>query len=153
MRSPWFENDAIAQATLMAQTYRHWFGEDLVTPATGQSLEVAWFEAPRVIVAHGTEPDPILNYGNRTALNLWETDWATLCITPSRFTAEAPNREERARLLAAVSRDGFIKNYAGIRISTTGRRFRIARATVWNLIDARGVFRGQAATFSDWEYL
>ena len=56
-----------------------------------------------------------------------------LC-TPSRLTAEAPNREERARLLAAVTTRGFIDDYSGIRISNTGRRFRIAQATVWNLL-------------------
>ena len=153
MQTPWYEKDALAQANLMARGYRHWFGEDLVTPKEGQSLAESFFEAPRVIVSHGTEPDPILNYGNRTALDLWETDWATLRATASRFTAEAPNREERARLLAAVTRDGFIKNYAGVRVSSTGRRFRIAQATVWNLIDEHGTYCGQAATFDRWEYL
>ena len=29
-------------------------------------------------------------------------------------------------------------------------RFRIERATVWNVVDAGGVYRGQAATFSEW---
>jgi len=55
--------------------------------------------------------------------------WAELTRTPSRLTAEAPNREERARLLAAVTARGFIDDYSGVRISKSGRRFRIARAT------------------------
>jgi hypothetical protein len=46
-----------------------------------------------------------------------------------------------------VGRDGFIDDYAGTRISATGRRFRIERAVVWNLIDAAGVRHGQAAMF------
>ena len=29
-------------------------------------------------VAHGTQEDPILSYGNRAALDLWETDLETL---------------------------------------------------------------------------
>jgi hypothetical protein len=79
--------------------------------------------------------------------------WAELTRTPSRLTAEAPNREERARLLAAVTARGFIDDYSGIRISKTGRRFRIAQATVWNLLDEGGQHCGQAATFSSWEFL
>ncbi|MEZ6067919.1 MAG: MEKHLA domain-containing protein [Planctomycetaceae bacterium] len=38
----------------------------------------ALFEAPFVVVAHGTEADPILDYANRQALELWETDLPTL---------------------------------------------------------------------------
>ena len=49
--------------------------------------------------------------------------------------------------------NGFIDDYAGIRISKTGRRFRIAQATVWNLLDERGIYSGQAAMFLRWEFL
>jgi hypothetical protein len=108
---------------------------------------------PFVLVSHGTEEDPVLNYGNAAALKLWEMSWEELTRTPSRLTAEAPNREERARLLAAVTKNGFIDDYSGIRISQTGRRFRIAQATVWNLLDEKGNYAGQAAKFSHWEFL
>ena len=111
------------------------------------------FHAPFVLVSHGTEADPVLNYGNQAALALWEMSWTELTRTPSRLTAEAPNREERARLLAAVTARGFIDDYSGIRISKTGRRFRIAQATVWNLLDERREYCGQAAMFSTWEFL
>ena len=50
--------------------------------------------------------------------------------------------------LDRVNAQGFIDDYAGIRISAKGRRFRIGNAIVWNLIDADGVRRGQAATFA-----
>jgi hypothetical protein len=108
------------------------------------------FEAAQVIVSHGTQADPILNFGNVTALNLWEMTWEEFTRTPSRLTAEPPNREERARLLAEVTARGFIDNYSGIRISKTGRRFRIERATVWNVLDESGIRIGQAATFDRW---
>ncbi|MDQ7011717.1 MAG: MEKHLA domain-containing protein [Mariprofundaceae bacterium] len=29
----------------------------------------------------------------------------------------------------------------------------IGNATIWNLLDDRGGYRGQAAMFSDWKYL
>ena len=72
---------------------------------------------------------------------------------PSRYTAEAPDRAERARLLAEVATRGFIDDYAGVRIARTGNRFQIARATVWNLTDETGRRCGQAATFREWRSL
>ena len=132
---------------------------------TGRSLDEAWdslsdeslvdaFEtAPRVIASHGTEEDPILNYGNRAALDLWEATREEFTALPSRQTAEPVERTERERLLREVTENGFIDDYSGVRISTKGKRFLIKRATVWNLIDEKGEYRGQAVVFSDWEAL
>jgi hypothetical protein len=94
-----------------------------------------------------------LNYGNAAALALWEMPWEELTRTPSRLTAEAPNRDERARLLEAVTTRGFIDDYSGVRISKNGRRFRIFRATVWNLLTVDGKPCGQAAMFNRWEFI
>ena len=63
------------------------------------------------------------------------------------------HRDERAEMLATTQRQGYIDNYAGIRISSTGKRFKIDQALVWNLIDDYGNPVGQAATFSDWTWL
>ena len=150
----WTNPAVIAQTQLIARSLDHWTGRALL-PGLFNPLGLAKnvFAAPFVLVSHGTETDPVLNYGNAAALALWEMSWAELTHTPSRLTAEAPNREERARLLAAVSARGYIDNYSGIRISKTGRRFRIEQATVWNLLDERGVAAGQAALFSHWKFL
>ena len=69
---------------------------------------------------------------------------------PSRWTAEAPNRAERAQLLVEVTARGFIDDYSGMRIAQTGQRFLIEQATVWNLTDNAGRYGGQAATFRAW---
>jgi hypothetical protein len=111
------------------------------------------FEAPFVVVSHGTQADPILSYGNQAALELWQMDLETLLRTPSRLTAEPVHRDERARLLERTTWDGYADDYSGIRVSATGRRFRIHQAVVWNLIDAEERRVGQAATFSAWEWL
>jgi hypothetical protein len=116
-------------------------------------LAEALFHAPFVLVSHGTEVDPVLNYGNRAALTRWEMSWAELTHTPSRLTAEPVAREERARLLAEVTRHGHIANYAGVRIAKSGQRFRIRDAVVWNLLDEAGTPCGQAARFDRWEDL
>ena len=70
---------------------------------------------------------------------------------PSRLSAEPGLREERERLLTEVREKGYSENYRGIRISATGRRFRIDHARVWMLQDKDGTPRGQAATFAEWE--
>ncbi len=138
----------------LLDSYRRWFGEELVDREGGP---VAWRRrldaAPFAVVAHGPGPDPVLNYGNRKALELWEMDWEEFTRTPSRLTAEEPNREERARLLAQVSERGFIDDYSGVRVSKGGRRFCIARARVWNVLEASGAYCGQAAAFGSWSYL
>ena len=106
--------------------------------------------APFVVVSHADSDDPILNYGNRAALDLWEMTWAEFTATPSRLTAEPVNREERARVLERVAAHGFVTGYEGVRISRTGRRFLVESATVWNVLDGHGTKRGQAAAFSHW---
>jgi hypothetical protein len=138
----------------LARSFKHWTGRELLPgAAAGPELAERLFAAPFVVVSHGTEADPVLNYGNQAALTLWEMTWEELTHTPSRLTAEAPNREERARLLAAVARNGYIDDYSGVRISKSGRRFRIDRAIVWNLLAADGRAGGQAAMFDRWEFL
>jgi hypothetical protein len=148
----WQTNFVIAHTRVLARSFRKWTGRDLL-PGLFDSAGLARrvFEAPFVVVSHGTEADPILNYGNAAALALWEMSWEELTRTPSRLTAEAPNREERARLLDAVTRRGFIDDYSGVRISKSGRRFRISRATVWNLLTETNQPCGQAAMFDKWE--
>ena len=154
MNSPWQTGFAVAQTQILARSLKHFTQRDLL-PGDFPPPELAEkiFHAPFVIVSHDTEADPVLNFGNAAALALWEMSWAELTRTPSRLTAEAPDREERARLLAAVAERGFIDDYSGVRISKSGRRFRIARATVWNLLTEAGQPCGQAAMFREWELL
>ena len=104
-------------------------------------------------MSHNTETDPLLNYANQAGLTLFELTWDELIVTPSRLTAEAAQRDERARLLTAVTAQGFIDDYRGVRISKSGRRFAIDRATVWTVLDEQGSPYGQAASFSDWRFL
>lgn len=152
--TPWDRRGWVEHTQLLLDSYRHWVGRDLLVPRVAPAADArALYEAPFVVVSHGTEADPILNYGNRTALDLWELDLDRLLRTPSRLTAEPVHRDERARLLARTARYGYVDDYSGIRITATGRRFRIGRATVWNLVDSRGAYAGQAATFDAWEWL
>lgn len=139
---------------LIARSYQRLVGRPLVEglDADGDDavIEATLDGTPAVIVAHGTEPDPVFFYGNHAALQLFEATREQFTAMPSRLSAEPMLREERERLLSRVRNQGYIDDYSGVRISLGGRRFRIERATVWNLVDAKGERHGQAAAFSEW---
>jgi len=150
----WRSPAAVAHAGLLLDSFARLLGRELV-PRGGTPEEEArrLFEAPIVVVSHGTGVDPVLDYGNRRALGLWEMTWEEFTRTPSRLTAEPVHRDERARLLERTRSQGYVDDYAGVRISSRGHRFRIEQAIVWNLVDAAGTHRGQAATFDHWSPL
>lgn len=137
---------AAGRIALIAESFERLLRRPLVAP--GDDPVAALWQAPQAVVAHGIEDDPIFFFGNRAALAAFDCAVAAFTAMPSRLSAEAPERDERRRLLDRVSRDGFIDDYAGVRVSATGRRFRIERAVVWNLLDAAGMRHGQAATFA-----
>lgn len=146
---PSADDRLLQSARLLADSYQRLLGKPLLAETSGDPWAALW-SAPRVIVAHGTQADPVFFYGNRLALQLFEMSFADFTRLPSRYSAEPLLREERARLLERVTRDGYIDDYAGIRIASSGRRFRIEQAVVWNLVDAEGRVHGQAATFDRW---
>jgi hypothetical protein len=146
---PDFDDVLAGRLALVAASFERLLGRPLVAAPTPERL----WNAPCVIVAHGREADPVFFYGNRRALEAFAMDFRAFCQLPSRYSAEPLARDERARLLERVSRDGFIDDYSGVRISAAGQRFRIEQAVVWNLIDEHGVCHGQAATFDRWQML
>ncbi len=146
--------EIVAWTQILLNSYQRLMGRDLLLERVFSHIDQAQAldQASFVVVSHGTQTDPILNYGNQLALNLWEMSWDEMIQTPSRLTAESVNREIRQQMLQQVAKTGFIDNYQGIRISKNGRRFRIDRAIVWNLADTDGHFCGQAATFAEWQF-
>lgn len=148
--SAWQLPEWIAQTQALLDSYERVTGRLLIDRTQPEDDARLLFQAPFVVVAHGTEADPLLNYGNQTALGLWQMPLRTFLGTPSRKTAEPTHRDERAELLRRTTECGFIDDYSGIRIASTGERFRILKATVWNVADENGTRIGQAATFSEW---
>lgn len=139
---------------ILCSSYQHWTGQRLLSAGDpSEDLPGQLFSAPFALVSHGTEADPLFNFGNAAALKLFETSWEAFTRLPSRESAEPISRKERAVLLERVSTEGFIDDYRGVRVSASGRRFRIEQATVWNLIDASGRPWGQAAKLDRWSYL
>ena len=147
---------SIQQVRRILASYQRWIGQELLPGALklpDAQLAEAVFNAPRAILSHGTQADPVLNYGNAFTLKLWEYQWEELTSTPSRLTAEPMERTERQHFLEQVTKNGFVADYRGIRISKSGKRFWIENAIVWNLVDECGEKLGQAATFEKWTAL
>lgn len=140
-----------SHGSLLLATYRHWTGHDLIVP--GDKASKRLFEAAFPVLSYGPDADQTLNYANLCGLSLWEMSWSQLTSTPSRLTAEPVHQAERAAFLTRVGEAGFVDDYAGIRVSARGRRFRIRQATVWSVFTAAGEPAGVAATFSDWDLL
>ncbi len=131
---------------LLNDSHKRFVGAPLAPP--GRNAAWLYNEAPFVVLAHNTESDPIFTYANRAAQLCFEYSWEEFTSLPSRLSAEAPDRADRQTLLDEVTRNGFTTGYRGMRIAKSGRRFLIERATVWQLVDADGIVRGQAATFA-----
>ena len=144
----------ISHIELLLKSYYRWTGKNIADfkglPEENAELVI---NAPFALVSHDTADDPVFNFGNKTALELFELDWDSFTRLHSRKSAEPVNREERAEILRRVTENGFIDDYCGIRISSTGKRFMITNATVWNVVDDDGLYKGQAAFFDKWEYL
>lgn len=153
LKFPWQKKIVIQQSLRILNSFHHWTGRCLLE-TKGSPLEIAqqMFEAPLVILSHGTEPDPIFNYGNRMALQMWELTWDELIQMPSRQSAEAMIQQERDRLLEETAAKG-ISNWRGIRISSTGKRFQVENGLIWNVIDENYQPCGQAAVYSDYQFI
>jgi len=153
MSLPFDDPNLVKHIARLLQSYRRMTGRELIPPGGPKERARALFYQPFVVLSHGTQDDPVLNYGNKAALDLWEMTWEEFTNMPSRLTAEPVNREDRERLLNEVRRNGYTDTYRGVRISGSGRRFLIERGTVWNIVDENNKYAGQAATFSRWTYI
>lgn len=150
----WQQPEIINWTQILLNSYQQLLGQNLIEPTLSQEEQSkTLFFAPFVVLSHGTQSDPIYNYGNQIALELWERNWDELIKMPSRLSAEKVLREERQTLLDQANSQGFITNYQGIRISKTGKRYKINDVILWNLTDQNNQYCGQAATFSQWNLL
>lgn len=151
---PWQQEAVIHHSQRLVNSFQHWTKKPLMAIASSAEEQArSLFEAPFVVVSHGTEADPIFNYGNAQALNLWGFDWKTFTQLPSRRSAEPTEQTEREQLLLEAKTKGYIANYRGIRISSKGQRFAIEDVILWDVLDENYQCCGQAATFARWNLI
>lgn len=139
--------------SLILSSFLRATGKHLIDPKLAEDSCRALFEAEFCVLSHSDDADPIFNYGNQAALALFEMSWDQLISLPSRLSAEPQLREERERLLVEVAQKGYIDNYKGIRVSSSGKRFMVENSVVWNLVDDAGKRHGQAAVLYRWKAL
>jgi PAS domain S-box-containing protein len=134
---------------LLLRSHRSLLGRELTREARAGADPACWLyeEAPFCLLAHDGGADPRFVYANRSAQRCFEYSWEELVGLPSRLSAAADARNERAQLLASVAQRGFTEGYRGLRVAKSGRRFWIEDVSVWNLVDERGGSHGQAATY------
>ena len=148
--SPWYQQHVIR----LCLSYFHWTGKLLIPNEQQKTSPVkSMFESEFVLVSHGTDAIPVFNFANDNALKLFEMSWEEFIRLPSKYSADDDNQADRAELMQRVSRDGYADDCRGIRISSSGKRFLIEGATVWNVIDDQQKYYGQAAMFTNWKYL
>ncbi len=151
MNSTLWQQDFIIQHTqILLDSFERYLKRPLIQRQNALKDAENLFKADFVVASHGTQSDPILNYGNQTALDLWSLSFEEFTRLASRYTAEPVHQSERAAMLQRGREFGFIDNYQGVRISSSGKRFKIEQAIIWNLVDNAGNPYGQAATFSHW---
>jgi hypothetical protein len=111
------------------------------------------FHSKYVLLAHNASDDPIFNYANQSALDLFEMSWDEFTNMPSKYSAESDERGNREKFINEVEAKGYSKDYSGIRISKTGKRFEIKNVILWNVYDSENKRIGQAALFDEYSYL
>jgi hypothetical protein len=139
--------------SMMLKNLKRWTSYDLIQEYgfSADRLGEEVFNADFYILSHNNAADPVFNYGNKSVLNLWEISWEELTIMYSRNAAKPVDRAERSSMLDRASKYNHISGYDGIRVSKTGREFKILDVTIWNLFLDNGDPYGQAAWFKSIE--
>ena len=102
---PRLQHGWLEQSQNILDSYFRLLGRHLIdrqgTPA--EQAETL-YGAPFVVVSHGTQADPLLNYANAIALDLWKISIPKLLETPSRMTAETMHHLQNHQVEAAALR-------------------------------------------------
>jgi len=148
----WELPEIVDWTQIILNSYHGLFNQQLID-RTGDKLTQSknLFYAPMVVYSHDNQKDPIYNYSSEKGLIVWDMTWDQFRKTPSRTTTEPLLREEREAILRETATKGYMTNYEGIRISRSGKKYKISDITLWNLTDNLGQYCGQAATFSQWQ--
>ena len=143
----------LSQSDLLSTSYKQLLGQELVPEGSLEDVTEKLYNADFALLSHDGAADPCFNYANKKAQELFEFNWFEFQGMPSRLSAEADLREEREKMLEIATKQGYFTGYKGVRISKSKKRFHISQCTVFNLINEEGLKIGQAATFSEWNFI
>ncbi|MBJ6765031.1 MEKHLA domain-containing protein [Myxococcaceae bacterium JPH2] len=125
-------------------------GRGVYPPALEQApvrerLEWLHTQAPFMLLAQDTQPDPVYFYSNATASERFGYSAEEFLVTPARLSAPPEGREERAALIQRTYAHGIDVGYSGIRVTKFGQRFRIHDVELWLVHAAAGLCIGLGA--------
>eukprot|EP00980_Cylindrotheca_fusiformis_P010429 scaffold2315_cov113-Cylindrotheca_fusiformis.AAC.22 len=139
---------------LLSESLKKSSGTDMFQWINGESDEMSVTSASQVdsntrfgVLSHGTQPDPIYNYGNRASLELFEYSLEELCRTPSRFSTVPELMGDRSKLIEEIESKGFGYIDDAIRVSAKGKLFLISKILVWTVFDDDNHRIGLAAIY------
>lgn len=136
-------------AVAMADSYRRLAGHDLVE---GSDIATAVYNSADMLLCHDGSEDPRFVYANQVAQDVFGRPWSEFVGMPSRLSAATDVQAERGKLIAQATESGYVTGYSGIRVSSSGSKFRILDATLWRVTDADGEVLGLACRIPRWEY-
>lgn len=112
--------------------------------SSNDNLITAFDKCSFPIASHDNSSEPLFNYANRAALNLFKMTSKQMIGLPSKDSALPIDQDERSLILEQVIKYGFIEHYQGKRVASDQSIFHIQDATVWNLLDHEKKYYGQA---------
>jgi PAS domain-containing protein len=140
----WDTPDCRRWIGLMQASYRRWQGASTFSECSPAEV----YAHADVVLSHAQADDPCFVYANAAAQRIWGYSWDQFLGMPSRLSAPPELRAVRNSLLAEGLRHGVVIAKDLVRITATGRRFRVAEVTLWNVCDEHDHIVGQAATYA-----
>lgn len=149
------DDRALQGFELIESSYRGLFGDSLGEGADlAERARWVYLDAPFSLLAYETSGDTSgerkFTYANSTAQRCFEYSWDELIGMPSQELAPKDQRPNRDLLISQVEQRGYVRDIRGIRVAKSGRLFMVEDVLVWNLMDAAGLWCGQAAKFPRW---
>eukprot|EP00271_Cylindrocystis_brebissonii_P002248 TRINITY_DN12699_c0_g1_i1.p1 TRINITY_DN12699_c0_g1~~TRINITY_DN12699_c0_g1_i1.p1 ORF type:complete len:256 (-),score=42.92 TRINITY_DN12699_c0_g1_i1:548-1315(-) len=144
---PYLSGEVIMHSLAVIDSYFRATGKPIFPSSVEISVAAkALWELPRVVVTQGTEEDPLYNYGNKAALDLFEMDWPT--FTSSVARKWAPEEEQTAHSELVKSAVQGVQDIGGlVRVTSSGQTFKISQGAWWALTTLDGEPFGQGAVF------
>ncbi len=156
-KSPWLQPEHIKLVGLLLDSHEKAFKYKLFNYENRENLNTInsqkLFSLDQVVLAHNNNKDPMIQYANALGLKLWEKTWSEMIGMPSRLTAPKNERKQRNDAIKEAHIKDFLTGYEGIRISSKGNLFHIKNVRIWKICDKENNEYGQAATFSEWDWI
>ncbi|CAM9270656.1 unnamed protein product, partial [Discosporangium mesarthrocarpum] len=148
-------SETVSWVQLILNSYQRTYGKELIERSDSpvdEAIRVAKEQC--AVISHDflrDRSDPIYIYGNLKVLDLFEYTWEEFTNLPSRLCVATEEEGLLRRRFLDSTRSGTSdgERCHGVRVSRTGKLFRITDVLLWNLEDKEGAIVGQAAVFDE----